>query len=284
MSAAPSTQHIPFLASEARPGRERHVTSRHAWRTGLPQAPANDNDSDPGPLNRVRAKLSLTLEALIEWTYRRQLAHLILREEMDWVLWAMDRAGYIANPHDCRKVHYDAALVHEAVLALGTEPAAMVIAAALFGDWPRWLDESICRPHPAEPRDPLDDFGYHKREDGTRFRYLKRVVEIVSVIREEYESAGRKKMRRAKETFEKVPVETCVVEWNPEPEFIVANNRLVVLWEATRPVLAKALRDAPFKDHTLADDREISPLAIAANDNEAGPANDNEPLDGSMIA
>jgi hypothetical protein len=141
-----------------------------------------------------------------------------------------------------------------------------------------WIDGSISRPRPAEPRDALDDYGYHKADDGTRFRHLKRTVDIVSVPREEYEPAGRKKMRRARpETFERVPVECCVVEWSPEPEFIEANNRLVVLWETTRPVLAKALRDAPFKDHILADDPEPAPLAVAANDNEAPIANDNEP-------
>jgi hypothetical protein len=277
MSVAPSAQYIPFPASDTRPGGQRVVTTRTAWRSGLPQAPANDNDADPGPLSRVRPKLSLGLEGLIEWTYRRQRAHAILRAEMDWVLWAMDRAGYIANPADCRKLHYDAALVHEAVLALGTEAAAMVITAAMFGDWPRWIDESISRPRPAEPRDPLDDFGYHRRDDGTRFRYLKRTFDIVSVPREEYEPAGRKKMRRATtETFERVPVDGCVVEWSPEPEFIAANNRLVVMWETARPVLAKALRDAPFKYHILADDRIAAPLAVAANDN-APIANDNEP-------
>lgn len=274
----------PSFPSDTRPGRERHVTSRTAWRTGLPQAPANDNDAVPGPLSRIRPKLSLILEALVEWTYRRQRAHQILRVEMDWIMWAMDRAGYLSNPQDCRKVHYDAALVHEAVLALGTEAAAMVVQAAMFGDWPQWIDERECRPYPAEPRDKFDDFGYAVREDGTRFRYLLRTVETISIPQEEYEPAGRKKMRRARaETAQKVPVQSCTIEYDPEPEFVAANNRLVVLWETTRPVLARALRDAPFKDHILAADPEIVPLAVAANDNEAPIANDNEPDEAAAL-
>lgn len=275
MSAATSAQHLHFPTSDARPGRERQVTSRTAWRRDLPTAPplaANDNDP---PLGRpAPAKRELRLEALLEWTYRRQKAHAILREAMDWICWAMDRAGYVTNPLDHRKVHYDAVLVHEAVLALGTEAAASIVADALTSDWPELIDDSDPHFYPVEPADRFDDHGWYTDADGRRREYLIRTAETVAIPREEYELAGRKKMRRAKiESEERVPVKYCPVICDPDPEFVRANGQRVASWQARKRVLTAPLGHAPFQDHVLAPD-----ALVVANDNEPLAANDNAPV------
>lgn len=271
MSAAHSA--APYF-SEARPASARQVTSRTAWRRDLPQAPpvaANDNEA---PISRPAApKRELRIEALLEWTYRRQKAHLILREGMDFVHWAMDRAGYVTNPLDHRKMHFDAVLVHEAVLALGTEAALSIIADALAGDWPEPIDDSDPHFYPVDPADRYDDHGWYTDADGRRREYLQRTVETIAIPREEYELVGRKKMRRAKiESEERVPVKYCPVICDPDPDFVRANGRRVASWQARKRVLAAALGQAPFQHHVLAPD-----ALIAANDNEAPVANDNEP-------
>lgn len=283
----PATEHSgeffqQYPTTEVRSARERQVTSRRAWRRGLPSAPVAADDNEPPAGRTAPARRSMALEALLFWTYSRQRAHAILRCEMDWVLWAMDRAGYIANPADCRKLHYDAALVHEAVLALGTKIAAMIIQAALFGVWPERMDPESPRPVPVEPSDRYDDHGWYVDADGIRREYLIRTFEIVSIATEEFEQVGRKRMKRTRATTrERVPVKGCVIQYDPEPEFIEANNRLVAIWQAARPVLMQALRDLPgearFRDHVLAEDPvPLVAVAVAANDNEPLAANDNE--------
>jgi hypothetical protein len=273
MSVAPSA--VPsFSATDIRPSRERQVTSRTAWRRDLPKAPpvaANDNEP---PISRpAPAKRELRIEPLLEWTYRRQKAHSILHEAMDWICWAMDRAGYVTNPLDHRKVHFDAVLVHEAVLALGAEAAASIVADALTSDWPELIDDSDPHFYPIDPADRYDDHGWYTDADGRRREYLIRTAETISITREEYELAGRKKMRRAKiESEEKVPVKYCPVICDPDPEFVEANGRRVASWQARKWVLAAALGQAPFHEHVLAPD-----ALVAANDNAPLAANDNEP-------
>lgn len=266
-----------FPVSETRPASARMVTSRAAWRRGLPTGinPAlldacNDDQPNDQPLGRpAPAKRELRLEALLGWAYRQQQAHRILYDQRDWLLWAMDEGGYLSNPRDRRQVHYDAALVHEAVLALGTEAAARIIECAVTGMWPELVEDEDARFYPVEPSDKYDDFGRHVRGDGSRFQYLIRTAEIVSVPQEEYELAGRKKMRRAKAaSWEQVPVRYCPLRWEPEPEYVEAENRRVAAWQEAREALIAALRDAPFRDHVLS----------AANDNEEPAANDNDPL------
>ncbi len=278
MSAAPSAAHS---FSEARPASARQVTSRTAWRRDLPQAPpvaANDNEA---PISRPAApKRELRIEGLLEWTYRRQKAHLILREGMDFVHWAMDRAGYVTNPLDHRKMHFDAVLTHEAVLALGAEATASIVADALTSDWPEPIDDSDPHFHPVDPADRFDDHGWYTDSGGRRREYLIRTAETISIPIEEYELAGRKKMRRAKiESEERVPVKYCPVICDPDPEFVAANGRRVALWQAQKRVLATSLGHVPFHEHVLAPD-----VLAAANDNDPVAANDNEPDQASAFA
>jgi hypothetical protein len=227
---------------------------------------------------------------MLGWTYLAQLTRKYIRiglgAGIDKFRWAADRADLLMNPADRRPVHIDAMIVHEAVAALGADLAAIVIDAALWGDFPQWMDEEDCRPYPEEPQDRYDDYGTYTRPDGRQGRYRKRIAGYVSLPKsEEYVRAGRKKMRAAANDngLERVPVEYSGIRWEPEPEFVQANNELVAQWQAARPVLIAALRDEPagprFRDHVLAEDAP-TPLvvAVAANDNEPLAANDNEAI------
>lgn len=287
MPASYSLTNLPqFPTSDARPSRERQVTSRRKWRQGLPQGmPAAANDNDPPVARPITAKREMDLEAMLGWTFRLQRAHQIIQEPIDVFLWMADQADLLTNPADRRPLHVDALIVHEAVRALGTETAMMVIQAACLNDWPQWMDIEECRPYPVEPRDRYEDHGWYVDADGKRAEYVKKTFEYVSIPKEEWEAVGRKKMKRTKaDSNEKVPVDGCLVRWDPEPEVVEANNRLVAMWHAARPVLVKALRDAPFKDHILADDPVAAPLIAVANDNEAPVANDNEPIQAERVA
>jgi hypothetical protein len=254
--------------------RQRRVTSRRVWLRALPPPVdpalldnANDNPPPPPPFSRPPAKRHLGLKALLGWTYRLQRAHQILREPRDWFLWAMDAAGYIDVPHDRRQLHHDAALVHEAVLGLGTDVAALVIELAVTGMWPEPDEDIEPLPCPIEPPDKYELFGRGIRADGTRFIYWKKIAETVSIPLEEWEPAGRRKMRPAKITsWQKVPVIYCPVRWDPEPEFVQADKRRAATWVGAARSLTAPLSSADF----------ISTVFDHANDNERIPDNDND--------
>jgi hypothetical protein len=263
----------PFFST--RLGRDRQLTSRRAWRRGLPQAidPALlDNANDNRPLSRRPAKRSLSLRGLLEWTYRQQRAHQILRESRDWFLWAMDAAGYIDVPHDRRQVHHDAAIVHEAVLSLGTEDAALIIEMAVTGMWPEPIEDLEPRFYPMEPPDKFEEFGRHVRSDGTRFIYWIKTIETIAIRREEYELAGRRKMQRAKaDSWERVPVRYCPVYCDPEPEFVEMMKRRAEREIACSRHIVTVLVGAPFRDTVLVADNDNVPQGANDNDEAVSP-------------
>ena len=64
----------------------------------------------------MRAVRSLELWELVRWTYRDQKAHLYLKSPGDWFDWMVDRQDINRELNTNVAVHYDAAMVHAAVI------------------------------------------------------------------------------------------------------------------------------------------------------------------------
>lgn len=232
-----------------------------------------DNANDNRPLfpRRNRAKRGLALTGLLDWTYRRQRAHAIIRGPIDKFLWALDQQGMIDRPSDRRQLHIDAAIVHEAVMSLGIEDAALVIEMAATGMWPEPIEDVEPRAYPLEPSDKFDDYGRGVR-NGRHIVYLVRAAETVSIPQEEYRMAGRRKVKRAATiTMAQVPVEYIPIRWEPELEWEQAQRARLDRWDACSRILDAALAAAPFTDHVLlANDNDAEDVAAAANERDCG--------------
>lgn len=208
--------------------------------------------NDDWHADRPPATRWITIEGLLEWTYRRQLAHRYLRSATDFFLWSADRAGIVDAPHDRRPVHHDAAIVHAHVLGLGPDVARLIIESAAVAIWPERVEE-LPRPYPYPPEraDSYEETGWYVRGDGRRQHYLVRTSEIVAEPRIEAERIGRKKIRLRTVGWDRVPVRYCPLVWEPEPEFAAAENARHACWLAARETLIAQLRVAPLRDHML---------------------------------
>lgn len=204
----------PGITINSRPPRApRQTASRRVWRQSLPLA---DAPAPPPASAAAPAKRRVTIEQLLTWTYADQKAHRYLRRDTDWVLWLMDDAGLVSDWRDRRPVHCDAAAVHATVARL--PEASFIITCAATGERPApspyderplgWgLDPRYAAsrsagqmplPLPTEPADGLDDSGWHIGADGRRHEHLIKISEILGIAEEEWERAGRKRMKRAK--------------------------------------------------------------------------------------
>lgn len=226
------------------------TSSRRRWREALPQPPTA---SSPATLTeRTPTKRAVTVEELLTWTYAEQRAHRYLKTPQDWVLWALDESGVLElAPRDRRPVHRDAALVHEAVVARGSEAQFLALQGALTGEWPAPCTAEP-RPVPIEPFSRHDEYGRHKRPDGTLFDYCIRTLEVIQVEEEEWVVDGRKRMRRRQvKRTRKFNVQYCPIGWRPAPEYIEMTEIVAAAWRTARAELEAALAAAPFKAHIL---------------------------------
>lgn len=210
-------------------------------------------------LPRKPAKRAATIERLLDWTYREQLAHRYLRRPYDWFLWALDDAGLGAGfdgGRDRRPVHHDAALVHEAVLALGSGPAQLIIRHAAVGQRPERIFGEP-RPEWIEPTSRHQKYGWFADAAGRRHDYVIAVAEVVSLDAEpEYRLAGRKKVTLARSAARKrIEVDYCPIGWRPDPAYIAMCNAAAAEWERALIDLQRSLARAPFRAHVLTDRR-----------------------------
>jgi hypothetical protein len=233
------------------PGRRdtRFTGSRHRWRHSLPEASVSP--SAPALQTKPRSKRSVTIDDLLTWAYRDQRVHRYLRQPIDWFLWALDEAGFVENRFDHRPVHHDAALVHEAVMALGQDLAHLVFHFAATGDRPeRCYAEP--RPVPLAPTSKFDDFGWYETKSGSRRQYLLSTAEIIIVEDEEWRLDGRKKMKRGRPRKNtRVEVQYAPIGWEPSPDYIRMTNDMAERWDAGLAQLERALGVAPFRAHVL---------------------------------
>lgn len=194
---------------------------------------------------------AVTIEQILVWAYGDQRVHQYLRGPIDFYLWALDQGGYIENRFDHRPVHHDAAVVHEAVLALDEESRRLVLYCATSGERPqRCYAKPV--PLPLEPSDKYDERGRHIDASGRRREHLIRTAEIVSIPQIEYEMQGRRKLKRARITrWDRYPVKYCPLRWDPEPGFIDLANHLVVVWQAALMLLTRRLAHAEFRAHVI---------------------------------
>lgn len=165
----------------------------------------------------------------------------------------MDQAGLVDGWRDRRPVHPDAALTHEAVLALGDE-ARSVVDWVLAGEFPALPDATAApRPVPLEPLDRYDETGRAVRPDGTWFEYLiwtreeiQRRVEYVQTGKR-----GKKLMQVADAGWERLAVTYCPIRYEPDPELAGLQREEHRRWIAARGFLAARLKGAALRAHVL---------------------------------
>lgn len=190
---------------------------------------------------------------------------------MDWFLWAAGADGLLSNPRDMRPVHHDAAVVHEAVMALDRGTAwdkfiergipgpsgRLLIDSAETGDWPERPVGADAEPRavPVEPPSRTEDYGWYMAAgtDGREERrdYWIRSAETLVYDEEEWQVVGRKKMRRGRTKRVRVEVQYCPIAWSPDPDRIAMSVALADRWDAALDRLRQALAGAELRAHVL---------------------------------
>src|ERR1700742_2244157 len=131
------------------------------------------NGSDKRSSRGVR---SLDLWELVCWTYRDQKAHLYLKTPGDWFDWMVDRQDINRELDTNVGVHYDAAMIHAAVIELGYTFAQLIIEHAENGERPE-PSTAAPKPYPVPARDEMmliSDRSGWSVIDGRRFSYVVR--------------------------------------------------------------------------------------------------------------
>jgi hypothetical protein len=226
--------------------RERRVTSLAGWRHSLPST----TPAAPAIPTTKPARRTVTVEQLLAWAYRDQKVHRYLRRPYDWFLWALDDAG-LAEGRDRRPVHHDAAIVHEAVIGLGEYYAHRLVHFAALGERPERITSEPL-PESIEPSSRHQKYGWFTDAAGRRHDYVILVAEVISFEDEEWESAGRKKMRRAATRRTRFEVEYCPIGWRPDPSYIEMVDGIAADYEAGIVALRQALATAELRAHVLA--------------------------------
>ncbi len=201
---------------------------------------------------RPAAKTRIDTEALLEWTYRRQKAHIVVGRGAG--LYAVeagaDGIGVYDGPAgiagfaelgcqidrcapDAGALHEDAEAVHEAVMALPRGLRGLVIACASTGTRPPWGEGR--RPHyqPQWTHGPNYDGEGRPRKGSYVTIWL-----------------GDRQTRR--------PV-LCPIQLADPPEHLVVLRRAYIEWHAAVEAVYRALRGRDLKSH-----EPLPPAAPAA--------------------
>jgi hypothetical protein len=228
--------------------RERRTGSRKEWRRSLPSAPSPAPELRPW---ETPAPRRLGLLDLLAWAYRDQKVHRYLRRPEDWFLFALDYSRELGADAPRARVHRDAALVHAAVMELGTDAAHLIFQCAELGDWPE-RSTAAPMPYPTEPPN-RKDYDYCIGAVGGRKQYVLLVTaEIVTEIEEEWARDGRtKRMRLVAKRRVRHPVKYCPIDWRPDPSFVRMVNQIADRFDAAIAALRKTLAGVDLVAHVI---------------------------------
>lgn len=196
---------------------------------------------------------SLDLWDFVCWVYRDQKAHLYLREKANWFDWAIDMTTHGEIDVNV-PVHYDAAMLHAAVIEMGFMPASLIVQQAMAGDRPE-ISSARPRPYPVKPSDGMlqaDDRASWTSVENRRVNCIIRSEEKIQTTeivqrRSKFKSKGH----TTEERVAFVPVEFCPVEWSPSPAFTEMVNSIYQEWAQAMILLMLKITDQRLKNHIV---------------------------------
>ena len=211
-------------------------------------------------MSQVKPIRHLDLWDFCVWAYRDQKAHYYLDDPEDWFAWAIDQTVHDDALFTRVPVHYDAAMLHAAVMDLGFLRANLIVQHAAAGNRPE-ISLAVPRAYPVPPDrsymrsvevNLLAERASWSTIDGRRVDYLIREREkvVVSELREA--RVRRSTKRRRMEAVEKtLPVEFCPIDWDPDPAYVDLCNAVYREWVDALLQLYMRLDDVRLRRHQL---------------------------------
>lgn len=192
---------------------------------------------------------SLTLWEMTVWTYRQQRAHRALRTPLQAFEWAHATVYGLTDPDLPRPtVHYDAAMVHAAVLELDERYRSAIIYPAADAQRPTI---PTARPVPGPVEVDRSSREHWSVIDGQRTYYEVLPFRHVTETRQRLKRVGRKLVPNGVD-YVRVPVdEYCPVRWSPDPAGHAAEVGAYGRWSAAMYSLSLSVGALELKRHRI---------------------------------